>query len=648
MYNECMNINVSVASYNGKDGRQFSYTCPDTLPAAGLQPGQIVTLPFGKKTSLGVVRELNAKKPSGIKLSSVKEILELPPLAPHQLKLADWMIEYYVAPASSVWQLFLPKNASSKPRKKFGNAAGQTEALLKLSKAQDRALKKINQARKPVLLQGVMGSGKTELYFHLIAASLGQNKSSVILMPEIFLTNQMITRAKKHFGDKLLVTHSQMSAAERRHFWDQCNLRSQDSAVVVLGPRSALFAPLHNLGLVIIDECHEQSYKQDAAPRYQTEFVAARLAQLSGSQLVLGSATPSVSTRYLADLGKLELVEISERAMSSAHPNTVVADMQKGSSMLSAMLSAELKDCVDSKHSALLYLNRRGTAPLYMCSDCGQGFECKYCGVNLHFHADSMQLVCHICSHTERPAALCPSCGSTNLRGVGVGTKAIEQVAAELLPGSTIVRIDKDNAKSKDFAQIIEAIQSAKVDVIVGTQMLGRGLDLDKLQLVGIVNADYDLLNADFNGRERAFQLIAQAAGRAGRRDTQGKVIIQTKNPQNPLVGYIASNDFEGFYKDELSMRKKYSYPPFAYLLKLECGFVNENFGKTKAEELIGKLRQNPKLQILGPAKAYPFIRKRKKFWKVVVKGKSRQELQKIARELDRNWIINLDPFGIS
>lgn len=647
MYNESMNINVSVASYSGKDGRQFSYLCPASLEPDKLTPGQIIKVPFGKKTSLGIVRALKIKKPTGIKLSAIKEILELPPLAPHQLRLADWMIEYYVAPSSSVWQLFLPKNASSKPRKKFNYEAGQTTKLLRLSELQNQALAKIKRSHKPVLLQGVMGSGKTELYFHAIADQIAQNKSAIILMPEIFLTNQMITRAKKHFGDELLVTHSQMSAAERRHFWDQCNLRSQDSAVIVLGPRSALFAPLHNLGLIIIDECHEQSYKQDAAPRYQTEFVAARLAQLTKSQLILGSATPSVATRYLADLGKLELVKITERAMQSAHPSTQVVDMQKDSAAISATLEAELKACVASQHSALLYLNRRGSAPLYMCSDCGQGFECQYCGINLHFHADTMQLVCHICNHTERPAALCPSCGSTNLRGIGIGTKAVEQMAQDLLPSSKIVRIDKDNAKSKDFTTIIRDIQSAKVNVIVGTQMLGRGLDLDKLQLVGIVNADYDLLNADYNGRERAFQLIAQAAGRAGRRDTQGKVIIQTKNPENSLISYIAGNDFEAFYEDELALRKKYSYPPFAYLLKLECGFVSPNLGKQKALDLIKTLKNKP-IAVLGPVPSHPAIKGKKHMWSLVIKCKDRSVLVDIAKQLDQYWTINLDPFGIS
>jgi primosomal protein N' (replication factor Y) len=645
MYNTYMYADISVVSYGKKDLATFTY---EVSGYESLAIGSVVKVKFGKKPSFGIIRNLYNQKPrTKFKISKIESVLNLDPLPKSLLSLSDWMVDYYVATASSVWQLMMPKNPATTPRKAFDRPNTKTKPLVTLSQAQAKALSEINQSSKPTLLEGSMGSGKTEIYFHLIKQAIGQKKSAILLMPEIFLTTQMIERARRHFGSKLLITHSSMTPAERRAFWVECSHRSKSEGLVVLGPRSSLFSPLHNLSLIIIDECHEQSYKQDSSPRYQTEYVAAKLASLSKSKLVLGSATPSVVTRYMAEIGRLGHVKLSQRAIKSIHPSISIVQLDKLSEIQTKELETALDTTIGADKSSLLYINRRGNAPIYMCNDCGHTFECPHCGINLHLHADSMSLVCHVCSYRQTPPAECPECGNTNLRGIGIGTKEVERVLREKLTKAKIIRIDRDSAKSSDYSDVFSS-EAEPFDIIVGTQMVGRGIDLENLHLVGIINADYDLLNVDYNSRERAFQLISQTAGRAGRRETQGEVIIQTKNPENTFFEYIKKNDYDGFYKDELKLRKKYSYPPYSYLLKLECGYKNKSLGKTKCQELVASLHNKYKVQVLGPVPSHPHIKNGSYFWKLIIKSKNRSELVGIAKSVDGHWVSNLDPFGIS
>lgn len=282
-----------------------------------------------KKNTIGIVKKVDVKKPkASIKVQAINEKLDLQPIPKSLMELADWIIDYYAASAASVWQLFLPKNPTTKPRKNFQKRNDRSQKLLELSPAQSRAINEIRKSKKPVLLDGVMGSGKTEIYFHLIADEIKKNQSCILLMPEIFLTKQMIERAYKHFGSKIVVAHSGLTLAQRRAMWDECNFRSESEGLVIIGPRSALFAPLNNTSLIIIDEFHEQSYKQDSAPRYQTEIVAAKLAKICGAKLVMGSATPNVTSRYLSEVGKISRVHLPERAMESAHPNIEVVKLE--------------------------------------------------------------------------------------------------------------------------------------------------------------------------------------------------------------------------------------------------------------------------------------------------------------------------------
>lgn len=639
-----MFADISVVGYGKKDNATFTYRVSG---CDNIAVGSLVRLRFGKKSSLGVIRKLYSTKPSTkFKISPIGEVVNIEALPKPLLDLADWLVDYYVATQSSVWQLMLPRNPTTKPRKVFDKSSLKPLPLVELSEAQKNSLNAILKSSKPCLLEGAMGSGKTEIYFHLIANVLKNNKSAILLMPEIFLTTQMIERARKHFGNKLLVTHSAMTPAQRRAFWVECNSRSKDEGLVVLGPRSGLFAPLNNLGLIIVDECHEQSYKQDASPRYLTEYVAAKLASLTKSMLVLGSATPSVTTRYMAEAGRLTHVKLPDRAINSMHPDIKLVELAKLSEILSSDLQDKLTETMGANKSSLLYINRRGNAPVFMCNDCGQSFSCPRCNINLHLHTDTMSLICHVCDYREVPPAKCPNCDGTNLRGVGIGTKEVEVLIRKIFPKASVIRIDKDSAKSNDYREVFA--KQNNYDVIIGTQMIGRGIDLHNLHLVGVINADYDLVNIDYNSLERAFQLISQTAGRAGRRDTRGEVIIQSKTPQGDFFDFIKANDFDAFYKSELGQRKKYSYPPYSYLLKLECGYKSKSLAKLKCQQLLASLSGNAKLQILGPVPTHPHIKNGKYFWKLIIKSKSRTSLVEVAKKLDNNWILNLDPYGIS
>ena len=639
-----MFVNISVVGFNGREAKTFTYQSG----GADLSIGDLVKIKFANRYSIGIVRDTNVEQPeASIKLQSVIEKLDIEPIASHLLELGDWIIRYYSASASSTWQLLIPKNPTTKSRKNFANQKYHSQPLVQLTKSQQSALDSINKSAKPVLLEGAMGSGKTEIYFHLIAQSIQNNRSAVLMMPEIFLTKQMIERAQKHFGDSLIITHSSMTPAKRKAVWVECSARSKNEGLLVLGPRSAMFSPLHNVGLVIIDEFHEQSYKQDSSPRYQAEIVAAKLSAITKSKLILGSATPSINTKFLADAGKLEKVYMPQRALNSQHPDIEIIKTDRGE-ILSSRLKAEIKAVLETKKMALIYINRRGTAPIFKCNECGENFECPHCGVNMHFHADRMKLVCHVCGHNTPPPGKCPKCGSPELRGYGVGTKAVAEEISKQFAGARIARIDTDSSAQKDFEETLESISAGEIDIIIGTQMIGRGMDIANLELVGMINADYDLLNIDYNSLERAFQLLTQTAGRAGRRETRGKVIIQTAQPENPIFDLIIKNDFAKFYTQELEQRKKYSYPPYVYLLKLECGFVSANLGRQKAMDLINKLKNKNSIAVLGPVPSHPAMRGNKHIWSLVIKSKDRKVLENIASELEQFWTINMDPFGIS
>jgi primosomal protein N' (replication factor Y) len=492
-------------------------------------------------------------------------------------------------------------------RRKAPSAPSQASVRPQLTLQQEEAIAKLSDlpAGGVGLLWGITGSGKTEVYLNLIERQLALGHSVIALVPEIALTPQMVARFRDRFGRLVALLHSQLGAAERRTEWER--VRAGD-AKIVLGPRSALFAPVEKLGLVVIDEEHEPSYKQESPPRYHARECAIQRAKLSGAQVVLGSATPSLESFYHAENGQFKLVSLTQRPTGQALPQIHLVDMRQelaegNSSMFSAKLQAGLRECLEAGRQAILFLNRRGYSTTVLCRECGQVLRCPQCDLPLTFHFAQNQLRCHYCGYHRLPPKICPQCGSHKIRHFGTGTEKVEAELTRLFPGVKLARLDVDTTRKKGaHERILSAFRQGKSQILVGTQMVAKGLDFPNVTLVGVVMADLTLNLPDFRAAERTFQLLTQVAGRAGRGREPGKVLIQSYLPEHYSIQAAASHDYLGFYRQELPYRRRQGYPPFSRLVNLtvtgpEAG-VTRRVADALAKELTG--------DVIGPVAA-PF-----------------------------------------
>ena len=455
------------------------------------------------------------------------------------------------------------------------------------------------------LLWGITGSGKTEVYLNLIEGVLAQGKTAITLVPEIALTPQMVSRFRSRFGNNVAVLHSQLGTGERRDEWERIR---QGQASVILGPRSALFAPASNLGLIIIDEEHEPSYKQEAPPRYHAREVALKRAKLSGAQVILGSATPSLESFCRAQEGRYRLVTLTERPTGQELPKIELVDMRQelsdgNRSMFSFRLQAAIGECLQAGQQAILFLNRRGFSTTVLCRECGQSVRCPKCDLPLTFHFGQQQLRCHYCDHHRLAPKICPQCGSKKIRHFGTGTEKVESELARLYPGVRLSRMDVDTTGHKgSHARILGAFRKGKTQILIGTQMVAKGLDFPNVTLVGVVMADLTLNLPDFRASERTFQLLTQVAGRAGRGERPGKVFIQSYLPEHYSIQAAAHHDYLSFYNQELPYRRRQGYPPFARLVNITISGPEAGVAERVAMELAGKLTGD----LIGPMPA-PF-----------------------------------------
>lgn len=461
---------------------------------------------------------------------------------------------------------------------RFNRKAKITAIPSQLSESQQTALTQINDSfrnRDVVLLHGVTGSGKTEIYCQLIKRALDSGNQVLYLVPEISLTTQLTDRLRLVFGDQLLVYHSKFSDNERVDVWKK--LLTSTEPMLVLGARSAVFLPFAHIGLVIVDEEHEQSYKQiDPAPRYNARDAAMVLASMHGAKVLLGSATPSVETYYKALNGKFGLVELKERFGGSELPEVEIVDMRRQRKeklnrgiLSSPLLMATTQELADG-NQAILFQNRRGFAPVVVCRECGWTPKCINCDVSLVFHKQLRQLRCHYCGHSASLPNVCPACGQNSVEVYGYGTERISEEVEQAFPEAKVVRMDLDSTRNKDdFQHILEDFSSGRTDILVGTQMVTKGLDFERVKVVGVLNADTLLNFPDFRSSERAFNMLVQVAGRAGRRGAAGKVFIQTTAPDSRVLAYVKHHDFKGFYEMEIADREKYSYPPFTRVVNI-------------------------------------------------------------------------------
>ena len=461
--------------------------------------------------------------------------------------------------------------------------------------------------RDVYLIRGVTGSGKTEVYMELIARALEQGKQAIVLIPEIALTFQTVMRFHNRFGDRVSILHSRLSQGER---YDQF-LRAQNGELdVMIGPRSALFTPFPNLGYIIIDEEHEGSYKSETLPRYHARETAIERARLAGASVVLGSATPSVESTYFAEQGRMKRFYLTQRANARPLPVCEVIDLRAelrtgNKSMLSRRLQEAIADRLEKKQQIMLFLNRRGMAGFVSCRNCGEVIKCPHCDVSLSLHGNGM-LKCHYCGYETRAVSTCSSCGSPYIGGFKAGTQKIEEIVAKQFPMAKILRMDYDTTRSKDsYEQILSAFANEEADILIGTQMIVKGHDFPGVTLVGILAADLSLGVSDYRAAERTFQLLTQAAGRAGRGRLPGEVIIQTYQPDHFAIQTAKNQDYEAFYAQEIAYRKLMCYPPVWNLLLLAITSPKEEEAISASIAVAGWFQeQRPGLRVIGPSDA--------------------------------------------
>ena len=469
----------------------------------------------------------------------------------------------------------------------------------------------INGTDKAYLLYGVTGSGKTEVYMEIIDYYLSLGKTSIVLVPEISLTPQMINRFQVRFGNKIAAIHSALSDGEKYDEWRRIY---RGEASIVIGARSAIFAPLDNLGVIIVDEEHSDSYKQsDPSPRYSAKEIALIRGETNNAKVVFGSATPSLEAMARARKGVFKLLELPNRINGKSLPKVEIVDMNKslGKSRgyFSPSLIESISNCLEKKEQVILLLNRRGYASFVSCKNCGYTFKCPNCDITLTYHKSSNTLRCHYCGHGEKVYLNCPECGEKSLNNLGVGTQKIEEELSKIFPNNKIVRMDYDTTSKKGMHEkIIEDFKNHEYDILLGTQMVAKGLDFPNVTLVGVINADTSLNIPDFRSSENTFSLLDQVAGRSGRSEKEGKVIIQTFNPDHYAIKLVKEHDYISFYNMEMQIRRKLKYPPFYYLCNIRISGKDTNYLANEAEKIKRSLERNlDSTIILGPSNASVF-----------------------------------------
>jgi primosomal protein N' (replication factor Y) len=616
-----------------------------------LKVGHIVTIEVGKKVLVGLIMS-SVKEPS-YKTKEIIAVIETIPLPEPLLKLALWLADYYTTPLATVLQTVLPRglDKARRARQNQIHTSKRDRTTIVFNKDQERAITEImNTVDGTIILQGVTGSGKTEVYKEIARRIVNNGKSVIVLVPEISLTSQIISEFLHDFPG-VIVTHSHMTEAERHAVWKQ--VLEADTPQLVIGPRSALFMPVPKLGAIIIDESHEPSYKQDQAPRYSAIRAASVLGKFSGAKVVLGSATPSITDRFLAEAANRPIIRLDRSARSGAQAAKVtVVDMTKRQffsrhRFISDQLITSIEKNLENKKQTLIFHNRRGSAATTLCENCGWTALCPNCFVPLILHADTYDLSCHMCGHHEKVPTSCPVCHSADIIHKGIGTKLIETELHTLFPAARIARFDSDNKTDETVNSLYEDLYKGTIDIAIGTQVVAKGLDLPQLRTVGVIQADSGLSLPDYAASERAFQLLAQVIGRVGRDEHASEVVVQTYQPTNPAISYGLKQDYESFYTYALETRKKSYFPPYSYLLKLTTIYKTEQAAIRSAKSLAQELKKtlNPDVRLLGPTPAF-YERQHDTYrWQLVLKSPRREYLVDALQHVPTtHWQSELDP----
>jgi len=522
-----------------------------------------------------------------------------------------------------------------------------SSAAITLNSEQEEALRAVDEAMDkpgtPILLFGVTGSGKTEIYLQAIRKAVDCGRTALVLVPEIALTPQTVERFKSRFADmqeKIAVLHSHLSDGERHDEWHK--IHSGDARVVI-GARSSIFAPLENLGIIIVDEEHESSYKQDEAPRYNARDMAVLRGHREGAAVLLGSATPSLESWHNAQTGKYRLVRLNQRVDDKRMPVVRVLDLRQQARRTpeGGILSAPLKEAIEGRiakgEQTILFLNRRGFSTSMLCEACGHVCECPDCSVSLTYHRAAGRIVCHICGHSSRAPKVCPKCSDPGIRHAGVGTQKVEDAVTRIFPKARIARMDADSMTRKDsYRETLGAFKEGKIDILVGTQMIAKGLHFPNVTLVGIVNADLGLHMPDFRAGERTFQLLTQVAGRAGRGEMEGEVLVQTFTPFSPSIQFARHHDYEGFMEQEMEFRRQFNYPPFGKMVLITLRGTMFERVEFSAQTLARKLKAAaPPGIAVGEGVPAPLEKAKTYFrFQVSLRGQSSMQLARLIRSV--------------
>lgn len=649
---------VGSPQYHGNEA--LTYMSDTALPLFS-----VVRVPLQRYSALGIITE-KVPKPD-FTTKPILETFDLPPMPAAGTEMITWLRKYYPAPLGLTTAAVLPNQLSRKTITEIMSEPVQAERpstaqLPELTDDQKNALEAITEP-DTYILHGDTGTGKTRVYIELAGRAIKNNKNVIVLTPEISLTSQLANNFKNIFGERVIIMHSGLSPKAREKVWIKIisqNKTDNKNPLIILGPRSALFAPVTNIGLIVVDEFHEPAYKQEQAPHYHAVRVAAHLAQAHQATLLLGSATPPITDYFIAEQLHKPILRMTVPATKNNQNNnsrvtTKLIDLKNRelfsrSQYISDELIAAINTSLKNHEQSLLYLNRRGTARVILCNNCGWQAACPHCDLPLTYHHDIHKLQCHTCGYHQTVPTSCPECGNTEIIFKVVGTKAIEEEVGKLFPNARIMRFDTDNKKAERFEENYEKVVKGDVDILIGTQLLAKGLDLPKLTTLGVVIADTSLTFPDYSAEERTYQLLHQVIGRVGRgHSAEERIIVQSYDPSRPVITAALAGDWKSMYSSVLEERKLFTFPPFCYALKLACRRATSAAAEKNSEQFLYSIKKL-KLPLLidGPTPSFHARVAGKYEWQLIVKSKRREALLDVIAALPKSgWSYDIDPINL-
>ena len=645
--------------YNIIIARPFDKVFTYKLDDQSLEIGQIVIVPFGKAMEVGMVIEIDVKKPD-YNIKKIESVIRGIKFNEINIKFLKWVSDYTLAPIGSVLKLFtINKDIISYQRDTNDLPEPSFKSTI-LNDEQDKAkvdiLKIQEHSNKPIVLEGVTGSGKTEVYFDLIEREINESKQILIMVPEISLTPQLENRFKERFGLEIKIWHSKITPKRRKEIWHKCY---DGEPLVVIGARSSLFLPFKNLGLTVIDEEHDSSYKQEDSIRYQARDLAVVKANYEKSKLILTSATPSLETINNINNKKYHHVFLSKQYSGLPLPQISLVDLSKHklekNQWISSILKNEIENCLSNKEQALIFLNRRGYSPLSLCVECGYRHQCAQCSSWLVMHQQKKRLLCHQCGNIEEISFNCPKCSAKDsIKFIGPGVERIAEELTQSFPDKVVNVMSSDLINSpKKIKELIDKFSNKKIDIIVATQIMAKGYDFPNLSLVGVIDADAGLFGGDMRAIEKTYNMLQQVSGRAGRSQQTGKVIIQTYYPEQPIIQSLQKRDRTSFIHQALMEREQFKIPPFGFMTSIIISGSSKANVEKISQQLVYYRKYSEECNVLGPVEAPINLLKGQFRYRILIKGKSRKNLNIFTKKMMNSVkipsavkvIIDVDPY---